>query len=110
MRNPFSRNDAGTSALKNAAVRAMANIATQESESKPVIMAVPELPEMDIASISLTYYTQGYPTQEQLKTIADYMEVVYELKCQYATVDNYGKSWTDPNSKFIVTIHLRGKK
>jgi hypothetical protein len=111
MRNPFSRNVVGTSALKDAAVSAMANITTQESEFEPVVMAIPELPKMDVASISLTYYTQEYPTQDQLKAMTDYLEVAYNLKCQYATVDNYGgKSWTDPNSRFMVTIRLHGKK
>lgn len=108
----FSRpKTSGSSALKDAAVTALSMVESEESEFERPVMAVPELPEMEVASISLTYYTQEYPTQDQLKAMTDYLEVVYDLKCQYATVDNYGgKSWTDPNSKFTVTIRLHGKK
>jgi hypothetical protein len=101
----------GNSALKDAAVTALSMVETEESESEHPVMTVPELPKMEVASISLTYYTQEYPTQDQLKAMTDYLEVAYNLKCQYATVDNYGgKSWTDPNSRFMVTIRLHGKK
>lgn len=111
MRNLFSRKVDGTSALKDAAISAMANVVSEETETERGIMAVPELPEMEVASISLTYYTKEYPTQEHLKAITDYLEVVYDLKCQYATVDHYsGGSWTEPNSQFTVSVRLHGKK
>lgn len=108
----FSRpQSSGSSALKSAAVTALSKVETGESESERPVMVVPELPDMEVASINLTYYTDAYPTQEQLKAMTDYLEVVYELRCQYANVDVHGgKSWTDPNTKFTVSVHLRGKK
>jgi hypothetical protein len=114
---PFSRPKTdGSGALKDAAVTALEKVTAKESDSEPnyesVLKIVPELPEMEVARISLMYYTQTYPTQEQLVAITEYLEVAYELKCQYASVDlsSGSKSWTDPDARWTVTVTLQGKK
>lgn len=115
--NPFrkTRTD-GSSALKIAAVTALDKVTAEESDSKldyeSVLKIVPELPDLEVARISLTYYTQTYPTQEQLVALTEYLEVAYELKCQYASVDlsSSAKSWTDPDARWTVLVTLQGKK
>jgi hypothetical protein len=108
----FSRKTEGTSALKDAALSVAAKAEAVESASESILKIVPELPSLEVARISLMYYTQEYPTQEQLVAITDYLEVAYELKCQYASVDlsSRNKSWTDPDAQWTVTVTLQGKK
>lgn len=101
---PFKRlKTDGSGALKDAAVTALETVTAKKSDSI--------LPEMEVARISLMHYIQTYPTQEQLVAITEYLEIAYELKCQYVTVDlSSGSSWTDPGALWTVTVTLQGKK
>jgi hypothetical protein len=100
----------GSSALKDAAVTALSKVETEEYDSVSALKVMPELPDWEVARISLMYYSDTYPTQRELTEVSDYLEAAYDLRVQSATIDlSKGNSWTDPNAVWIVHFSLQGK-
>lgn len=108
----LSHKTEGTSALKNAALNAMDKVTDNNVTDVPKIKVAPELPDMELVRMSLMYYSDQYPTQQELVTVSEYLEAAYGLRCQYATVDlkTGTSSWTDPKAQFVIAVALQGKK